>query len=72
MLNFDGSAILIDFDSCLPIGASCRDVGRTTGWCDFEVKFSHPGNDLLAISEIAEWLSDRTPIEKEYLFYGHV
>ena len=72
MLNFDGSAILIDFDSCLPIGASCRDVGRTKGWCDFELEFSLPSNDTLAIVEIAEWLSDRTPMEKKYLFYAYV
>ena len=68
MLDCHRAAILIDFDSCLPIGASCVDVGRTPGWCDFDMEISEPGNDLLALAEIREWLSDTPPEMKRYIF----
>ena len=68
MLDFNGNAIVIDFDSCLPTGASCFDVGRTEGWCDPGMEYSHPTNDYFALAEIAEWLSDSMPRVKRYKF----
>ena len=68
MVDFNGAAIVIDFDSCLPIGASCVGVGRTEGWCDYGMEFSDRSSDYLALMEIAEWLSDTEPRAKRYMF----
>ena len=68
MLSFDGTAVLIDFDSCLPIGASCRYVGRTEGWCDLEKELSHPSNDAMALDDIIEWLGDVKAEVRHYFF----
>jgi len=50
--------VIIDFDSCRPIGKSLNEVGRTYEWYDESVQYSLPSNDLDALHEIREWLRD--------------
>lgn len=52
------TSIIIDFDSCRPVGESLEVVGRTFEWYDESVQLSLPSNDLNALYEIREWLSD--------------
>ena len=59
MLRRDGTAVIIDFDSCIENGSSLKDIGRTEGWHDADVRVAQQSNDLDAIAEIEEWLSDR-------------
>lgn len=54
------TSIIIDFDSCRPVGESLEEVGRTFEWCDESVQLSLPSNDLDALYEIREWLSDNS------------
>ena len=70
MLRSDGSCVLIDFDSCVAIGTDLRDVmvGRTPGWHDPRVTYLDENVDYDAIEEIKEWLSDKKPHKKRYLF----
>ena len=58
MLKSNGEAVIIDFNSCLPIGAPMR-VARTPGWCDPEAYHATKGVDDDAVSDIGEWLSKR-------------
>lgn len=50
--------VIIDFDSCRPVGQSLEGVGRTFEWYDESVQYSLPSNDLDALDEIREWLGD--------------
>lgn len=52
----DDTAIIVNFGSCRPIGASMRNVPRTPEWYDEKVLTSLPSNDTDALDEIAEWL----------------
>lgn len=54
------TSIIIDFDSCRPVGESLEEVGRTFEWYDESVQLSLPSNDLDARYEIREWLSDNS------------
>ena len=72
MLRNDGSCVIIDFDSCVPIGTDIyRDrvlVGRTKGWHDPRETLMNEDVDLDAVDEIKEWLSDKKPHQKRWLF----
>jgi serine/threonine protein kinase len=57
MLNGD-RVVLIDFDSCRPVGDSLEGVGRTYEWYDENVQLSVPKNDFDALAEIRAWLGD--------------
>jgi len=57
MLDGD-RVVLIDFDSCRPVGDSLEGVGRTYEWYDENVQISVPKNDLDALAEIRAWLDD--------------
>ena len=61
----NGEAVIIDFNSCLPVGAPMR-VGRTVGWCDPEAYYATRDVDDDALSDIGEWLSKRRT--KHYIF----
>jgi serine/threonine protein kinase len=58
MLLHDDTPVITDFDSCRQIGQSLEGVGRTYEWHDEDVRISLPSNDLDALREIREWLSD--------------
>ncbi|KAF2425534.1 hypothetical protein EJ08DRAFT_689346 [Tothia fuscella] len=66
MLLHDDTPVIIDFDSCRQIGESLEGVGRTYEWYDEDVQTSPPSNDLDALREIREWLSD--DVTKEHQF----
>ena len=66
MLLHDDTPVIIDFDSCRQIRQSLEGVGRTYEWHDEDVRISLPSNDLDALSEIREWLSDK--VTKKYQF----
>jgi hypothetical protein len=57
MLDGD-RVVLIDFDSCRPVGDSLEGVGRTYEWYDENVQLSVPKNDFDALAEIRAWLGD--------------
>ena len=67
MFDSDNAVVLIDFDSCRPVGATLV-KGGTYGWCDWEAKQSLPSNDLNALEELREWLSDKDPKSKTWRF----
>lgn len=50
--------VIIDFDSCRPVGDSLQGVGRTYEWYDENVQLSVPKNDHDALAEIRAWLGD--------------
>lgn len=54
----EDTPVIIDFDSCRPVGESLEGVGRTFEWYDERVQRSLPSNDLDALDEIREWLRD--------------
>jgi len=54
----EDTPVIIDFDSCWPVGESLQGVGRTFEWYDESVQHSLPSNDLDALDEIREWLRD--------------
>ncbi|KAF2419688.1 serine/threonine-protein kinase [Tothia fuscella] len=56
MLLNDDTPIIIDFDSCR----------RTYEWYDEDVQISLPSNDLDALGEMREWLSEN--VTKQYQF----
>ena len=58
MFDDKDEPIIIDFNSCCRIGESLDNIGRTPGWYDHSVRVSLPKNDLDALDEIFEWLSD--------------
>ena len=62
----DGTAVIIDFDSCVQEGESLDRVGRTDGWHDPRVGVAQRSNDLDAVYEIKEWISDNRA--KQYRF----
>ena len=70
MLRPDGTAVVIDLDSCVPIGSDLRDVmvGRTPGWHDRNVRIATPECDFAAVREIAMYLSDKPPNQRRYQF----
>jgi serine/threonine protein kinase len=45
-------AIIIDFDSCLPVGSLLATAKRTPEWHDSRVWISTPGNDHRALQEM--------------------
>jgi len=55
MLKADGTPVLIDFDSCLPID-QVLDKGTTKGWGDDESKTSSVKNDWLGLALVEEHL----------------
>ena len=55
----DGTAVIVDFDSCVAEGTSLERVGRTEGWHNPTVRVAQPSNDRNAIYEIEEWISDK-------------
>ena len=58
MLDDDGNAIIIDFDSCMPIGQDirCRKAG-TFGWeMDPVPSTSAPDNDMYGLKLIAKFM----------------
>jgi serine/threonine protein kinase len=61
MFDKDDNPVIIDFDSCTPIGQSLKGVGRTYQWFDEDVCIATPSNDLDALEEICEWLSEGRP-----------
>ena len=67
MFDSDNAVVLIDLDSCRPVGATLI-KGGTYGWCDWEAKQSLPRNDLNALEELREWLSDKDPKSKTWRF----
>ena len=54
----DENPVIIDFDSCCPIGQSLEAIKRTPGWHDEGRETAVPSNDLDALWDIREWLSD--------------
>jgi serine/threonine protein kinase len=58
MLDDHENPFIIDFDSCCPIGPNLEGIGRTYQWYDKVTKTALPGNDLDALWDIREWLSD--------------
>ena len=66
-IMFNGDIpVIIDFDSCRPIGTSLENVGRTYEWYNEDVQLSEPSNDLDALEEIRQWLKN-SPV-KEFKF----
>jgi serine/threonine protein kinase len=59
MLLDDDTPIIVDFDSCRRIGQDLKGVGRTYEWFDEQVSISCLQNDLDALKEITEWLSEK-------------
>nr|GAT53634.1 predicted protein [Mycena chlorophos] len=60
MLDKFGQAVVIDFDSCVEIGASMSgNQGTTFGWEYENTGISKAENDLWALSEIARWLGGK-------------
>lgn len=68
MFDEDGTAVLIDFDSCRRVGESLRETKtkRTHGWHDPEVGVALEKNDLDAFAELQTWLFGSTV--DEFLF----
>ena len=66
MIKEGETPIIIDFDSCVPEGQPLHQVGRTSLWHDKQVDVAIPSNDLDALQEISEWLSDKEV--KQYQF----
>ena len=71
MLDDDGNAIIIDFDSCMPIGQDigCRKAG-TFGWeMDPVPSTSAPDNDMYGLKLIAKFMEERKSLpECDHLF----
>lgn len=55
----DDTAIIIDFGSCVRKGESLESIARTYEWYDENVQTSCESNDLDALEEIREWMSDK-------------
>jgi serine/threonine protein kinase len=66
MLLDEDTPVIIDLDSCRWIGQGLQGVGRTYEWFDHRVDISTPQNDLDALEEISEWLSEKEA--KKFLF----
>src|SRR6266567_741924 len=58
MLDDDDNPIIIDFDNCWPDGQDLEGMGGTWPWADESTKTALPSNDLDALWDIREWLSD--------------
>lgn len=67
MVDEDGTAVLIDFDSCRRVGESLGETRtkRTHQWYDPGVDTALEKNDMDAWEELKTWLTGR---EDEYLF----
>lgn len=58
LFDKDDNPVIIDFNSCTPIGHSLKGIGRTYQWHDENVCIASPSNDLDALEEIREWLRE--------------
>ncbi len=58
LLGPDDNPVITDFNSCTPVNHSLKNVGRTYQWYDENVYIATPSNDLDALEEIREWLSE--------------
>lgn len=61
MFDDDGTMVLVDFDSCRPVGEELRGkegrgTKRTHGWHDPKVTIAWKENDLDAYAELETWL----------------
>jgi len=51
----NGSPVVIDFDSCQPVGARLQSLG-TTGWYEEEFYTSEKKHDTYSLGKLQEWL----------------
>ncbi|ORY56654.1 kinase-like domain-containing protein [Pseudomassariella vexata] len=68
MLDDDGTAVIIDFDSCRQVGALIRETKtkRTHGWHDPNVNVASETNDLDALAELRAWLLSSSATEFQF------
>ena len=66
MITESDTSIIIDFDSCLEIGAPIKNLKRMYGWYDREVQLSQKSNDLAALQELQVWLLGTSPDRFQY------
>ncbi len=58
MLDDDDNLIITDFDNCCLDGQDQGGMGGMWLWADEGTKTTLPSNDLDALWDIREWLSD--------------
>ena len=58
MLNTNNNSVIIDFGSCTPIDYRLEDIEHTYEWFDNDVDVAALSNNLDALEEIREWLSE--------------
>ena len=58
MLDDDDNPIIIDFDNCYPDRQDLEGMGGTQLWANEGTKIALPSNDLDALWDIREQLSD--------------
>jgi serine/threonine protein kinase len=58
ILDYDDNPVIIDFDNCCLNGQDLEGMGGTWPWADEGTKTALPSNDLDALWDIREWLSD--------------
>lgn len=57
-VRFRGNPIVIDFDNCCPSGQDLKGIGGTWPWASEDMEIAMPSNDLDALWDIRQWLSD--------------
>ncbi|KAL6916214.1 hypothetical protein FSHL1_007661 [Fusarium sambucinum] len=73
MLDDDGNAVIIDFDSCILQGKKALKVGAHPGFTLEGIEFSEPKNDMYTFSQMVEplhrpmtdyqWVDDEDIVE---------
>ena len=66
MVNDNDEAVIIDFDSCLKVGALLDGIKRTNGWHDPGCQTAEKRNDFAALQELRVWLLGHS--EQEYRY----
>jgi serine/threonine protein kinase len=66
MISDNDDAVIVDFDSCVEIGAPLQGIKRTSGWHDAECQTAEKSNDFAALEELRVWLLGH--FEKNYRF----
>lgn len=59
MFDSDGTAVIIDFDSCRPLGEELGTKSGTLGFFVEKTTMSKEANDLYALEKIEEYLNEK-------------
>lgn len=59
MITEDNTAVLIDFDTCLPHGEPLGEKHGTEGWSNNSAKLSEPSNDMYSFDLVRDFILEK-------------